>query len=75
MKSAHFIPMKVKDPMDKLARLYIQNIVQLYGIPLVVVSNMDSRFTSSFWQSLQKEMGMKLKFSIAFHPQTDDQLE
>jgi hypothetical protein len=75
MKSAHFIPMKVKDPMDKLARLYIQNIVQLHGIPLVVVSNMDSRFTSSFWQSLQKEMGMKLKFSIAFHPQTDDQLE
>jgi hypothetical protein len=75
MKSAHFIPMKVKDPMDKLARLYIQNIVQLHGVPLVVVSNIDSRFTSIFWQSLQKEMGMKLKFSIAFHSQTDDQLE
>jgi hypothetical protein len=67
--------MKVKDPMDKLAILYIQNIVQLHGVPLAVVSNIDSRFTSSFWQSLQKEMGMKLKFSITFHQQTDDQLE
>jgi len=31
-KSAHFIHVKVKDPMDKLARLYVQNIVQLHGV-------------------------------------------
>jgi hypothetical protein len=72
-KSAHFIPMKVKDPMDKLARLYVQNIVRLHGVPSAIVSDRDSHFTSRFWQSLQKEMGTELKFSTAFHPQTDGQ--
>jgi hypothetical protein len=74
-KSAHFIPIKVKDPMDKLARLYVQNVVRLHGVPSAIISDRDSHFTSRFWQSLQKEMGTKLKFSIAFHPQTDDQSE
>jgi hypothetical protein len=72
-KCAHFIP--IKDPMDKLARLYIQNIVCLHGVPSAIISDKDSRFTSRFWQSLQKEMGMELKFSTAFHPQTDGQSE
>jgi hypothetical protein len=74
-KSAHFIPIKVKDPMDKLARLYVQNIVCLHGVPSVIISDRDSHFTSRFWQSLQKEMGMELKFSTAFHPQTNSQSE
>jgi hypothetical protein len=65
-KSAHFIPMKVNDPMDKLAKLYVQNIVCLYGVPSAIISDRDSRFTSRFWQSLQKEMGKKLKFSMLF---------
>jgi hypothetical protein len=75
MKSAHFILIKVKDPMDKLAKLYVQNIVYLHGVPLAIISDRDSRFTLRFWQSLQKEMGTKLKFSTAFHPQTDGQSE
>jgi hypothetical protein len=73
MKSAHFIPIKVKDPMDKLARLYVQNIVCLHGVLSTIIFDRDSRFTSRFWQSLQKEMGMELKFNIAFHPQIDGQ--
>jgi hypothetical protein len=51
-KSAHFIPMKVKDPKDKLARLYVYNIVGLHGVPSTIISDRDSRFTSRFWQSL-----------------------
>jgi hypothetical protein len=51
-KSAHFIPIKVKDPMNKLARLYVQNIVRLHGVPSPIISDRDSRFTSRFWQSL-----------------------
>jgi transposase InsO family protein len=74
-KSAHFIPMKVKDPMDKLARLYVQNIVCLHGVPSAIISYRDSQFTSRFWQSLQKEIGMELKFSTTFHPQMDGQFE
>ena len=70
-KSSHFIPIKLRDPMDKLDRLYVQNIVCLHGVPLAIISNKDSCFTSRFWQSIQKEMGTKLKFSAAFHPQTN----
>jgi transposase InsO family protein len=61
--------------MDKLARLYVQNIVCLHGVPLAIISDRDSRFPSRFWQSLQKEMGMELKFSTTFHPETDGQSE
>ena len=67
-KSAHFILIKVKDPMDKLARLYVQNKVYLHEVPSVIISDRDSHFTSRFWRSLQKEMGTELKFSTAFHP-------
>jgi hypothetical protein len=74
-KSAHFIPIKVKDPMDKLARLYVQNVVRLHEVPSAIISDRNSRFTLRFWQNLQKEMGTKLKFSTTFHPQTDGQYE
>jgi transposase len=67
--------MKVKDPIDKLVRLYVQNIVRLHGVPSAIVSDRDSRFTSRFWQSMQKEMEMELKFSTTFHPRTDGQSE
>jgi hypothetical protein len=71
MKSAHFILIKVKDPMDKLARLFVQNVVCLHGLPSTIISNRDSHFTLRFWQSLQKKMGTELMFSTTFHPQID----
>jgi hypothetical protein len=61
--------------MDKLAKLYVHNIICLYGVPSAIISDRDSRLTSRFWQSLQKEMGTEMKFSTAFHPQTDGQSE
>jgi hypothetical protein len=48
MKSAHFIPIKVKNMMDKLARLYVQNIVCLHGVPSAIISDRDSHFTLRF---------------------------
>jgi hypothetical protein len=48
MKSAHFILIKVKDPMDNLAILYVQNVVRLHGVPSAIISDRDSRFTSRF---------------------------
>jgi hypothetical protein len=60
---------------DKLAELYINEIVRLHGMLVSVVSDRDSRFTSRFWGSLQKALGTNLNFSTAFHPQTDVQSE
>uniref|UniRef100_A0A2N9G885 RNA-directed DNA polymerase n=1 Tax=Fagus sylvatica TaxID=28930 RepID=A0A2N9G885_FAGSY len=74
-KSAHFLPIKVNFTLDKLARLYIQEIVRLHGAPVSIVSDRDPRFTARFWKSLQAAMGTTLNFSTAFHPQSDGQSE
>ena len=74
-KSAHFLPIQQSDSLDKLASLYVAEIVRLHGAPISIVSDRDPRFTSHFWESLQKAMGTKLHFSTAFHPQTDEQSE
>ncbi|KAL2249898.1 UNVERIFIED_CONTAM: Transposon Tf2-12 polyprotein [Sesamum indicum] len=74
-KSAHFLPVRVTDSLDKLAGLYLSEIVRLHGVPISIVSDRDPRFTSRFWESLQRALGIKLHFSTAFHPQTDGQSE
>ncbi|WJZ95428.1 hypothetical protein VitviT2T_014200 [Vitis vinifera] len=51
-KSAHFLAMKTTDSMNSLAKLYIQEIVRLHGIPVSIVSDRDPKFTYQFWQSL-----------------------
>ncbi|KAA3477441.1 reverse transcriptase [Gossypium australe] len=74
-KSAHFIPVCTYFSLDKLAELYISQIVRLHGVPISIVSDRDPRFTSRFWKKLQDALGTKLHFSTAFHPQSDGQSE
>ncbi|KAL0427580.1 UNVERIFIED_CONTAM: Transposon Ty3-I Gag-Pol polyprotein [Sesamum latifolium] len=74
-KSAHFLPIRQGDSLDKLAELYVSEIVRLHGGPISIISDRDPRFTSYFWGSLQRALGTKLHFSTAFHPQTDRQSE
>lgn len=74
-KSAHFLPIRENDSMDKLARLYIKEIVARHGVPISIISDRDSRFTSNFWRSLQDALGSDLDMSTAYHPQTDGQSE
>ncbi|KAG8499137.1 hypothetical protein CXB51_005567 [Gossypium anomalum] len=74
-KSAHFIPVHMDYSLDKLTELYISEIVRLHGVPLSIISDRDPRFTSRFWKKLQEDLGTKLSFSTAFHPQTYGQSE
>jgi hypothetical protein len=74
-KSAHFLPIKVTDRLDKLAELYVREIVKLHGVSVSIVLDCDPRFTSRFWDRLHSAMGTKLNFSTAYHPQTDGQSE
>ncbi|KAA0060263.1 ty3-gypsy retrotransposon protein [Cucumis melo var. makuwa] len=74
-KSAHFIPGKSTYTASKWAQLYMSEIVRLHGVPVLIVSDRDVRFTSKFLKGLQAAMGTKLDFSTAFHPQTDGQTE
>ena len=74
-KSAHFLPIREDFKMERLARIYMNEIVVRHGVPISIISDRDSRFTSRFWQTLQKAMGTRLDFSTAYHPQTDGQSE
>jgi len=70
-KFAHFIPINIRFSLEMLTSLYISEIVRLHGVPSSIVSDRDHRFTSRFWESLNKAFGTKLRLSLAYHPQTD----
>ncbi|KAA3473224.1 Retrovirus-related Pol polyprotein from transposon 297 family [Gossypium australe] len=74
-KSAHFIPIRIDFSLDRLAELYISEIVRLHGVPVSFISDRDPRFTSKFWKKLQEALSTRLHFSTAFHSQTDGQSE
>ncbi|GJZ96126.1 putative reverse transcriptase domain-containing protein [Tanacetum coccineum] len=74
-KSAIFLPMWEIDPMEKLARMYLKEVVTRHGIPVSIICDRDGRFTSNFWRSLQKALGTSLDMSIAYHPETNGQSE
>ena len=72
-KSAYFLPIQTTFMLDKLASLYVKEIVKLHGVPMFIVLDRDTSFTSKFWRSLQNAFGTQLNFIIVFHPQTDGQ--
>ena len=74
-KSVHFLPVRTDYSLDKLSELYIKEIVLLHGIPISIISDRDSRFSSIVWGKLQEALGTRLNFSTAFYPQTDGQSE
>nr|GEX16361.1 putative reverse transcriptase domain-containing protein [Tanacetum cinerariifolium] len=74
-KSAHFLPMRENDPMEKLMKLYMKEVVTRHGVAIFIISNRDGRFTSLFWQALHKALGTRLDMSTANHPETDGQSE
>ncbi|GJV20684.1 putative reverse transcriptase domain-containing protein [Tanacetum coccineum] len=70
-KSAIFVPMRETNPMDKLARMYLKEVVTKHGIPVSIIYDRDPRFASNFWKSHQKALGTSLDMSTAYHPQTE----
>nr|GEV61780.1 retrotransposon protein, putative, Ty3-gypsy subclass [Tanacetum cinerariifolium] len=74
-KFAIFVPMRETDPMEKLARMYLKEIVARHGIPVSIICDRDLRFVSNFWKSLQKALGTSLDMSTAYHLETDGQSE
>ena len=67
-KSAHFLPIRATYPLEKLAQLYVQEIVRLHDVPSTIILDKDPRFTSRLWGALQKAFGTRLCLSIAYHP-------
>ena len=74
-KSAHFLPIRLNYSMDRLADLYVNEIIRLHCIPISIVPDHDPRFTSRLWKELQSAFITRLNFSTAIHPQIDGQSE
>nr|GEZ09335.1 reverse transcriptase domain-containing protein [Tanacetum cinerariifolium] len=74
-KSAHFLPMRENDPMEKLMRLYMKEVVTRHGVPVSIISGRDGRFTSLFWKALHEASSTRLDMSTTYHPETNDQSE
>ena len=74
-KSAHFIPVNVKYTPHQYAKLYMEQIVRLYGVPKSIVSDRGPQFVNHFWEHLHKYLGTTLIHSSAYHPQITGQTE
>ena len=74
-KSAHFIPIKSTFKAINIVEIFMKEIFRLHGIPKMVISDRDVKFTSTFWKELFAGLNTNLKFSTSYHPQMDGQTE
>jgi len=72
---AHYIPTTTEVNSKGIARLFLDNIFRLHGLPDSIVSDRGTQFVSSFTRALTDLLGIQQKVSTAFHPQTDGQTE
>jgi transposase InsO family protein len=72
-KVAHFIPVKTTYSGPQIVELYILRIVYLHGVPKKIQSDRGTQFTLRFWERLHATLDTQLRFSLAYHPQTDGQ--
>lgn len=74
-KFAHFIALSHPFTAEKVAKLFLENVFKLHGMPTSIISDRDKIFTSLFWQHLFQAMGTKSHLSSAYYPQSDGQTE
>ncbi|GKE98476.1 putative reverse transcriptase domain-containing protein [Tanacetum coccineum] len=74
-KSAHFLSIRKDYKTEKLARIYINEIIARHGVSMLNILDRDDRFASHLWQALQEALGTKLHMSTTYHPETDGQSE
>jgi hypothetical protein len=74
-RQAHFLALSPNFDAIDLAQLYLHEVYRHHGLPRILISDRDVRFTSLFWTSLMKRLGVRLNLSTAYHPETDGQTE
>jgi hypothetical protein len=74
-KMTHMAPCKKTLTTEQFVSLYLQNVVRLHGFQLSILSDRDPRWCNDFWKAVCARVNTKLRFSTAFHPQTDGQTE
>ena len=74
-KTAHFLPVCTTYSTKRYAKIYLDQIVRLHGVPKTIISDRGAQFVTHFWEKLQDSLGTKLIRSSAYHPQMDGQTE
>ena len=72
-KEGHFILVNSTYKAINIIHIFMKEIFRLHGVPKIVISDRDSKFTRNFWKDLFKVLGTQLNVSTAYHPQTDAQ--
>ncbi|CAN4093498.1 unnamed protein product [Withania somnifera] len=73
-KLAHFIPTHSSYSLAS-ARIYIREVVRLHGVPISIISDRGTQFTSKFWRAVRRDLGTEVHLSTTFHPRTDGRYE
>lgn len=73
IKYAHFLPLVHPFSASGVAKIFLDNVVKLHGVPQIIVSDRDKVFTNLFWEELFKSLGTSLAFSTAYHHQSDEE--
>jgi hypothetical protein len=74
-KSPHFIPVKSTYKEINISKIFMKEIFRLHGIPKMVISDIDVKFTSTFWKELFAGLDTNLNFNTSYYPQTDGKNE
>ena len=74
-RQAHFAPCYDTADSKDLARLFINNVFRLHGIPYTIITDRGPQFRSDFTAALMEALGTQVRLSSSYHPQTDGQTE
>jgi hypothetical protein len=70
-KYVHFIAVKSTYKVINIAEIFMKEIFRMHGIPKMVISDRDVKFTSNFWKELFVGLNTNLNFNRNYHPQMD----
>ena len=74
-KVAHLISTHTTASVSDIAQLFVKEIVKLHGVPTMIISDRDAKFTSKFWMAMFQSLGTLLNLNLAYHPEIDGQNE